>query len=34
MNRRDVDLTLPWMGAGTALLLRAVEALPDDALAD
>jgi maleylpyruvate isomerase len=34
MNRRDVDLTLPWMGAGTGLLLRAVEALPDDALAD
>jgi maleylpyruvate isomerase len=34
MNRRDVDLTLPWMGAGTALLLRAVDALPDDALAD
>ncbi len=34
MRRRDVAVTLPWMGAGTELLLRAVGALPDDALAD
>jgi maleylpyruvate isomerase len=34
MNRQDVSVTLPWMGAGTELLLRAVDALPDDALAD
>lgn len=34
MNRRDVDVTLPWMGAGTALFARAVGALPDDALRD
>jgi maleylpyruvate isomerase len=34
MNRQDVSVTLPWMGAGTELLLRAVGALPDDALAD
>lgn len=33
MSRRDVDQTLPWMGAGTEFLLRAVDALPDDALA-
>lgn len=33
MDRRDVDLTLPWMGAGTAFIVRAVDALPDDALA-
>lgn len=33
MNRRDVDQTLPWMGAGTEFVLRAVDALPDDALA-
>ncbi|MHA6628383.1 maleylpyruvate isomerase family mycothiol-dependent enzyme [Pseudonocardia sichuanensis] len=25
-------MTLPWMGAGTELLVRAVDALPDDAL--
>jgi maleylpyruvate isomerase len=34
MHRGDIALTLPWMGAGTEFLLRAVEALPDDALAD
>jgi maleylpyruvate isomerase len=34
MKRQDVSVTLPWMGAGTELLLRAVGALPDDALAD
>jgi maleylpyruvate isomerase len=34
MKRRDVSVTLPWMGAGTEYLLRAVGALPDDALAD
>lgn len=34
MDRRDVRLTLPWMGAGTEFLARAVEALPDDALRD
>ena len=34
MNRQDVSVTLPWMGAGTELLLRAVGALPDDALAE
>jgi maleylpyruvate isomerase len=33
MNRRDVDQTLPWMGAGTEYLLRTVHSLPDDALA-
>ncbi|WP_233159300.1 maleylpyruvate isomerase family mycothiol-dependent enzyme [Pseudonocardia sp. MH-G8] len=32
MDRRDVAVTLPWMGAGTELLVRAVDALPDDAL--
>jgi maleylpyruvate isomerase len=31
MDRRDVSVTLPWMGAGTELLVRAVDALPDDA---
>ena len=34
MNRQDVSVTLPWMGAGTELLVRAVSALPDDALAE
>ena len=34
MNRQDTSVTLPWMGAGTEFLLRAVGALPDDALAD
>ena len=34
MRRRDVAVTLPWMGAGTEFLLREVAALPDDALAD
>jgi maleylpyruvate isomerase len=34
MDRRDVSVTLPWMGAGTEFLLRAVGALPDDAFAD
>lgn len=33
MNRRDVDRTLPWMGAGTEYLLQTVHSLPDDALA-
>ena len=33
MMRQDVSVTLPWMGAGTEFLLRAVGALPDDALA-
>jgi maleylpyruvate isomerase len=33
MRRQDVSVTLPWMGAGTEFLLRAVSALPDDALA-
>ena len=28
MDRQDVSVTLPWMGAGTELLLRAVGALP------
>lgn len=32
MDRRDVRLTLPWMGAGTEFLTRAVGALPDNAL--
>ncbi|MHA6619410.1 maleylpyruvate isomerase family mycothiol-dependent enzyme [Pseudonocardia sp. DLS-67] len=32
MDRRDVAVTLPWMGSGTELLTRAVDALPDDAL--
>jgi maleylpyruvate isomerase len=32
VDRRDVAVTLPWMGAGTELLVRAVDALPDDAL--
>ncbi|WP_433291108.1 maleylpyruvate isomerase family mycothiol-dependent enzyme [Pseudonocardia sp. CA-142604] len=32
MDRQDVSVTLPWMGAGTELLVRAVDALPDDAL--
>lgn len=32
MNRRDVGLTLPWMGAGTEFLTSVVDALPDDAL--
>jgi maleylpyruvate isomerase len=32
VNRRDIAVTLPWMGAGTELLARAVAALPDDAL--
>jgi maleylpyruvate isomerase len=31
MDRQDVSVTLPWMGAGTELLVRAVDALPDDA---
>jgi maleylpyruvate isomerase len=31
MDRRDSSVTLPWMGAGTERLLRAVGALPDDA---
>lgn len=34
MDRQDVSVTLPWMGAGTELFARAVGALPDDALAD
>lgn len=34
MKRQDVAVTLPWMGAGTELLVRAVGALPDDVLAD
>lgn len=32
MNRRDVSVTLPWMGAGTEFLDRVVDSLPDDAL--
>lgn len=32
MDRRDVTVTLPWMGSGTELFTRAVDALPDDAL--
>lgn len=32
MDRRDTSVTLPWMGAGTELLTRAVDALHDDAL--
>jgi len=32
VDRRDVAVTLPWMGAGTELFARAVGALPDDAL--
>ena len=32
MDRRDTAVTLPWMGAGTELLARAIDALPDDAL--
>jgi maleylpyruvate isomerase len=31
VDRRDVDRTLPLMGAGTEFLVRAVGALPDDA---
>lgn len=31
MSSRDVEQTLPWMGAGTEFVLRVVEALPDDA---
>lgn len=34
MDRQDVSVTLPWMGTGTELLVRAVGALPDDALAE
>lgn len=34
MNRRDVDVTLPWMGAGTEFVTRLASALPDDALTD
>ena len=33
MTRLDVEQTLPWMGAGTEFVLRAVDSLPDDALA-
>jgi maleylpyruvate isomerase len=32
VDRRDTAVTLPWMGSGTELLTRAVDALPDDAL--
>jgi maleylpyruvate isomerase len=32
VDRRDTAVTLPWMGAGTELFVRAVGALPDDAL--
>jgi maleylpyruvate isomerase len=32
VDRRDIDRTLPLMGAGTEFLVRAVDALPDDAL--
>jgi maleylpyruvate isomerase len=31
VDRQDVSVTLPWMGAGTELIVRAVNALPDDA---
>jgi maleylpyruvate isomerase len=31
VDRRDIDRTLPLMGAGTEFLVREVEALPDDA---
>jgi maleylpyruvate isomerase len=31
VDRQDVSVTLPWMGAGTEFLARAVDALPDDA---
>ena len=31
MDRQDISVTLPWMGAGTEFLVRAVDALPDDA---
>lgn len=34
MDRRDVTVTLPLMGAGTEFLFQAVDALPDDALRD
>ena len=30
--RRDIRMTLPWMGAGTEFLVQLVDALPDDAL--
>jgi maleylpyruvate isomerase len=32
VDRRDIDRTLPLMGAGTEFLVREVDALPDDAL--
>jgi maleylpyruvate isomerase len=32
VDRRDIAVTLPWMRAGTELLTRAVDALPDDAM--
>jgi maleylpyruvate isomerase len=32
VDRRDTAVTLLWMGSGTDLLTRAVDALPDDAL--
>jgi maleylpyruvate isomerase len=32
VDRSDTAVTLPWMGAGTELVIRAVAALPDDAL--
>lgn len=32
MDRGDVGITLPWMGAGTEFVCRIVDALPDDVL--
>ena len=32
MDRNDVTVTLPWMGAGTEFVCRVVDALPDDVL--
>jgi len=32
MDRADIAVTLPWMGAGTEFVCRVVDALPDDVL--
>ncbi|SHK44689.1 maleylpyruvate isomerase [Pseudonocardia thermophila] len=32
MDRGDISVTLPWMGAGTEFVCRLVDALPDDVL--
>jgi maleylpyruvate isomerase len=34
VDRRDVNVTLPWMGAGTEFVIRAVDATPDDVMRD